>query len=375
VRQLVDPAAPPKARWWLALGLGVILALGFRATDALRERQNSRHYGSLVARQIASAAEGLVLAAQQKNISEPAQWAITYLAQGVEPRMIQISKLGGSPLESLETSQDGQVDYQKPFILTGKDAGTGIRVSVRVPASGFLGTTSRLGADFATLLLAGTLTLLMGFFFSIRSQAHALRVLTDEKLGLLELQSEQALRRDRVASILPEMREVMLATGRQLRDIFSRFEEVGRSTTHAQSNVQRARQSHHHAIQQVRKVMRAIDDLSGHCLHAEASTLNVMVQSSRQDARSSMLSARLAQQQMSEIRRKQDQIQAILHELERRLEPTAMDLDLSFHSLEETQEELRQVPEQMQEAGNRMMSQGRAFQTFDQEFESAASTK
>lgn len=352
VRQIFDPSAPARTRWLGAALAGLLLTVGLRATDSWLAERGSRQYGTLIARQLASAAEGLVLAAQQKNIPEPAAWAITYLAQGVEPRLIQISKeRGGS--EELNTSRAGVVDYRKPFTLTGKDAGAGIRIIVTLPPSGFLGTTSDLKRDAATLAVFGLLTGIFGLFLSLRATRFA-RMSVEE-------------RQRRLGQLVPELREVLLGIGRQLRDIFGRFEELGSSANEAQENVHRARQSFHQSIHSVRKVIRSIDDLAGHCIHAEAATLNVMAQSGRQDAASAILSARLAHQQMVEIRKKQEALQKLLHELERRLEPVSTDLDLSFHALKGSQQTLSEVPAEIQRTGERMTAQARIFQTLNQE--------
>lgn len=375
LRQIFDPAASSRGRWLLAFALALPVAAGVRIAGSMHSSAGSRQYAAQIARQIASAADGLVLAAQQKNIPEPAQWAVGYLAQGVEPRLIQITKLTGVPAESLDLEQPGLVELKKPFALVGTDAGSGIRIAVTLPASGFLGTTTDLGADLATLAIFMAAFLVLGLGFSAlaaKIAGESLRLsIRSMSQSVDDVRKKSDERHERLVLVLPQLREVMLAMARQLREIFGRFEVIARTTTHAHENIQRARKSHHQAIHQVRKALRSVNDLSGHCVHAEASTLNVMVQAAGQDPRQTILSARLAQQQMAEIRRKQDELQKLLHELERRLEPVAMDLDLSFHSLEETREELNQVPGDLQSAGERMAAQGRAFQSLDQEFPEA----
>jgi len=359
LRQMIDPEAPAKTRWLGALMVAALVTTSFRLLDGWMAARNNRDYGTLIARQLASAAEGLVLAAQQKNIAEPAQWAITYLAQGVEPRLIQISK-DRAASEELDLSRSGVVEYRKPFALSGKDAGAGVRIVVTLPSSGFLGTTTPLKRDLSTLAIFGLFAALIGFALSVRSDRFA-------KLTIEE-------RQKRIGLIVPELREVLLGLGRQFKELFSRFEELGSSSNEAQENIQRARTSYHQSIQSVRKVIRAIDDLNGHSLHAEASTLNVLVQSGREDVASAVLSARLAHQQLVEIRQKQTALQKLLHELEQRLEPVATDLDLSFHALRDSENTLREVPSEIQRTGERMTAQARIFQTLRQELK-AASTK
>ncbi len=357
LRQFIDPTAPASTRWKAAL-LAAALATGaIRLADSSMSERNNRDYGTLIARQLASAAEGLVLAAQQKNIPNPAHWAITYLAQGVEPRLIQISKeQAGS--EQLDTSRPGVVDYRKPLSLPGGDPESGIRILVTLPSAGFLGTTTPLKRDMATLAVVAVLTSLFGVLLSLRATRHARDSIEE--------------RQQRLGAILPELRDVLLGIGRQLKDLFSRFEELGSSSSEAQSNVARARATHHQGLRSVRKVIQAIDELNGHSLHVEASTLNVLVHSGRQDTASTVMSARLAHQQLVEMRQRQQKLQELLHELELRLEPLATDLDLSYHALQQSAQTLREVPAEIQRTGERMTAQARIFQAIRQELKAAS---
>ncbi|MFN7684648.1 MAG: hypothetical protein ACK5QT_04460 [Oligoflexia bacterium] len=355
IRQIFDPKAPPPSRWWGAVCIAALVTLFLRVADSRVAERNSREYGVLIARQLASAAEGLVLAAQQKNISEPAHWAISYLSQGVEPRLIQISKERTTSEELNENARPGVVEYRKPFALTGKDAGTGIRILVTLPRAGFLGATTPLKRDAATFAVFVFLTGFFGLALSIRAQNYT--------------RQQFEARQKRLGTIVPELREVLLAIGKQLKDIFGRFEELGNSSTEAHQNVVRARTSYHQSLQAVRKAIQAIHDLNGHGLHVEAATLNMMVQSGRQDPDSALLSARLAHEQLLDMRHRQQSLQKLLLELERKLEPVATDLDLSFHAMQQTEQTLREVPAEIQRTGERMTAQARIFQTIRQELQ------
>ncbi len=357
MRQFFDRQAPASVRWRGALlvALGVTAAL--RLTDGSLAARGNREYGTLIARQLGSAAEGLVLAAQQKKIADPAHWAVSHLAQGVEPRLIRISNETVAA-EDIDVSSTGIVDYKKPFTFAGNENSAGVRITVTLPRSGFLGTTTALRRDLATLGVAALLTCLFGVLLSLR----ATRWARESAEG----------RQRRINEVIPELRDVLLLIGRQLKDLFVRFEELGSASGDAHGNVARARESHHLSLRSVRKVIQSIDELNGHSMHVEASTLNVLAHSGRQDMRSALLSARLAHQQLVEMRQKQQKLQDLLHELELKLEPVATDLDLSFHALQQSAATLREVPGEIRRTGEHMHTQARIFQMIRQELRPAS---
>jgi len=344
LRQMLDPALPAARRWALAGGLALALTVGVRLIDDRLAERNNKNYGSIVARQLASQAEGLALAAGQKNLSDPLGWTIFHLSQGVEPRFFQFAKERVT-VEEWNLSRSGEIEVRKPLTIPGKDDGLGIRIIVQLPRTGFLGTTSSGARDFASVLIFGFLTLFFGFLLQLRSE----RFFKNAALS----------RQAQVRTQLPAMKEAMLGFGQQLREIFRKFETLGNTSREASTNIEHARDTFHKSIQATRQSLKTADELAGLCISAEVSSLNVLLEKS---GGGSAIYTRLLQQQISEVRNRCTRLQAELRALERTLEPVTTDLDVSFHAISDAQDVLRLIPDEIHVSSTRIHQQAQAFQ-------------
>ncbi len=354
LRQFLDPTASRRTRWTGAFILGLMGALLLRVVDGGLAARYSREYSAIVGRQIASQAEGLVLAASQKNISDPIGWALFQLGQGVEPRFIQVTREKGPVNEGIVIASGSEVEVTKNLALPGKAESAAVRVTVKMPSVGFLGTTTSLRRDVATGVVALLLTTLLGLFLQRRSDQDSL--------------SQSDERNQQVRSLLPPLKEVLLGIGRQLRDIFGHFERLSRSTREVQKHLHGAREGFHRSIQQSRKILKRADELSGCTIHAEAAVLNLMLESSRKSEQqdSSPYPVHVLHQQLLDIRSRASALQRDVRELEIALEPTTTDLDLGYHAVNEAASALQCVPEEIRRTGEGMTEQGRLFQKLRQ---------
>ena len=350
LRQFVDPESSARVRWAGALLCALVLTAAIRFADESIARRTSHDYGLVLGRQVASQAEGLALAAAQKNMPKPLDWALFHLAQGVEPRYLQISRQGSTLSDGVSTSKEGVIEVRKSISIPGKDERSGVRVTVTLPPARFLGTTSNLARDAATLVLFLAIAGIAGMILQVRSDAC--------------LRGAYQGRRARVVGILPELRKTVVQMGRQLRELFDQFDELSGASREAHCNVANARTRVHQSILAARKILKRADELSGRTIHAETAVLNVMVGSSRPAEKPAVTaySMHLLHQQLVEIRALCATLQTEVRELEQRLEPMATDLDISHHALSETEEALRSVPVEMEKASTQMSEQARMIE-------------
>ncbi|MEN9724147.1 MAG: hypothetical protein RJB38_2133 [Pseudomonadota bacterium] len=342
IRQFLDPEASASRRWTGAIVLAVMLTGSLRWADEALARRYQQHYGAIIARQIASQAEGLSLGAAQRNLRDPVGWTLFQLSQGIEPRYVQLSRTNGETTEGLEPSDPATVSYRKPLTIPGQSEHSGVRIHVKLPEAGFLGGTTPLSRDLRTLAVAVTLATLFGLALQLRSTQHSRALLGS--------------RQSRLGDLIPQLREVLLAVGRQLRDLFRQFEMLGSASHEALENVRRARSGFHEAIQKSRSLKKQIDHLAGLTMQAEVSALNVMLGKSS-------VPAHVLHQQITELRAFTTKAQESVRQLEIGLEPLTTDMDLSFQALKEAQNTLKAVPDEIQKTSEKMTDQAKVFQS------------
>jgi hypothetical protein len=350
LRQFFDPQASRRKRWTGAIALSLLLTLVLRTVDDGMARRYNREYGSILARQIASQAEGLALAASQKGISDPLGWALFYLGQGVEPRYVQVVREKGSVTDALVATRRGEIELRKALNIPGRDDSGGIRVTIAIPTTGFFGTTSDLSRDLMSLAVAAVIAMVIGF--ALQRRADRLQ------------QSLLVQKQERLGELVPQLKDVLLGIGQQLRDIFRHFEGLSASSRDAHENIRHARAGFHDSIQTARRILKHADDVAGCTMHAEAAVLNLMLEAGRiaEKTGTSPYPVHLLHQQILEIRSRSGRLQREVRDLERGLEPMTTDLDMGFHSLANAQESLRAVPVEIQKTSGRMTEQARIFQ-------------
>src|SRR4051812_7525064 len=80
---------------------------------------HQKRIGLVWARQVASQVEALTLKAREARERDPIGWAVNYLAQGAEPRLLRLSKaqeseLNSQPVENYAVDREsGSFEYFK----------------------------------------------------------------------------------------------------------------------------------------------------------------------------------------------------------------------------------------------------------------------
>ena len=133
------------------LGLAAGVTTGIYLVDA--EQWNLYQSRSALnwARQISAQAEGMAFSARQKGEADPIGWAVNFLTQGNEPRIMKVKKV---ILADDEADENSQISSPKTFtytkLFTAEDK-TGIRVEIALDYVGFLGAKTRIANDLLVL--------------------------------------------------------------------------------------------------------------------------------------------------------------------------------------------------------------------------------
>ena len=347
MRQFIDPRSSRLVRWSGAVICSLILTLVVRLTDQEMTDRANADYSLALARQVASQAEGLALAASQKKIPDPVGWAAFQLGQGVEPRQIQVSPMRGTVLDSTGTNDDGSVEVIKSMNVPDSAQMGGVRITITGPVAHSTGSGKAMSEDLYSGLVFLAIALILGMFLEIRSIRHFSR--------------EKHLRLEGISELTPQLRESLLSVGRKIRDIFEHVEVLSAASRDAHENVAHARNLCHDSIQRVRKVLKGVDELSGWTLHAEAAVLNLMLESSKHQGSDpqSFHKIHLLHQQLLELRGKTAGLQNEVRQLEQGLEPVTTDLDIGYEAIAEAQESLRLIPEEIGETTSQITDQAR----------------
>ena len=152
---------------WTAL---VLLFTTVRATN-WREENALR-----LSRQVATQAEGLMLSSRMKGEKDPLAWTILQLSQGVEPRVIRISRTDPEELGSRSENWSLSDDHTRLMYIKkiGSDEKSGaVLIEVDAPAPGFLGAFSKPASDLLVVVFF-SVHLLIGYLaWRARQALHA----------------------------------------------------------------------------------------------------------------------------------------------------------------------------------------------------------
>ncbi|MCM2323621.1 MAG: hypothetical protein NDJ90_10215 [Oligoflexia bacterium] len=163
------------------------LLLGVFHLDRRRAQGHETVTALRWARQITSQAETMALSARSRGEKDSLKWAVDYLTQGVEPRIIRVNRFASLPADGsgdlevfrLDRSR-GVFDYSRVIDHANR---SGIRVLLDVGFSGFLGARSRLANDLSLAAFFAAAALLLHFLvvplFARKSDEQALAPVQD----------------------------------------------------------------------------------------------------------------------------------------------------------------------------------------------------
>ena len=347
------------------LGAYGITAIAYRA-DQVRYQTHQSEELFRWAKQVAIEAEGLATHARSQGNPDPAGWAIGFLGQAVEPRIMKVSKL-----RKLDTSGDNEyanLDLSRLQYEFGKVAtpenGEGFLVRIYLSYRGFLDARSKLGND---VTFAGFLAMCffgfwggLGFFFKSRQKGSEAEALPEGHEPAVSIQPQFSS---------PEFRERLLKGRENLTQLGAEFREIVRGTHHLTTAAVKSRDAVRGMRDGLHKRIGAIhanraELKEGRQLFNEAEALLRQITPKAGLAKRDVLALTALVQRMSEAHQRTE---AVVRDLEVGLEPMATDADLAFHSYSDLFQVTARMNQHITQTKETLIAQARLTQEMTQE--------
>lgn len=341
---------------YTAIGVALAATLAAYWADSAQSNRSQQETALRWARQISSQAEGMAFAARMKNESDPIAWAVQYLAQGMEPRIMRISKLTQAPGQGKETYElDPKTfvfSYSRVFL---PETGQGVSIYIQMPYLGFLGARSRLAQD-AMVILFFALTL--GLVLLIQRRPAAAAQADDAALAEF---------REIALTGIGEAKALLRQQGYQIRDLVREAQNLAVAASKSRDSLKALRDRLHGGINQARSRQRFLKELESSAQIAEVLALNLVLEASRSGAPSAP-SAEELHRLIQKMKRASSGMGQALHRLELELEPVAADADQAFHSYDEVFKSTQGMDAHIDKTRETLMGQARQIQEFNQKF-------
>lgn len=318
-----------------------------------------------LARQTAYQAGGLVYGARARGERDPVGAAAEALSQGVEPRMIFVSKVrSGSRVDTQEYSRLDAglslLEYTK--ILTPED-GTGVRVKVVVPYAGFLGARSPFEQDLT----------LLGFFGLFFALCWALASGGVLRFGAAHAREEgptlQEQRKPKVEDWAVRAREGLAELGSRIREVIRHAGLQAKAAARSHSYVASLRNRMHGALEEVHQGRGVLSDARVAVERAQvaAMTAATTVHSLGPEARPVLVKILRLKQKIEEIKVALERGSLAMERVESQVEPWVTDADLAFHAHGEIAALTGELREKIQRTSASLRAQSRLIEGFAEE--------
>ena len=276
------------------------------------------------AKQIAAETDGMAFAARAKGETDPIGWATGLLAQGVEPRIMQVTKihLDYTPEtpEIFETKLEEQV-FEFSKVLTPED-GMGVKIKIRLDYPGFLGTHTRLESD---IRLAALFT--MSFFLAFFS--------TSGVFGLAR--KGDPFLKPLVLAWASEAKSLLTQLGMHIREMVREATLLTRAVGKSRDTVSSLRENIHARINEIHQARKVFSDAKALTAEAEKTALSIAIEANRLGPDGNRV-AELAQSLHSAVKRLlqiNQSAETSIIRVQQELEPWATDADVSFHAYDD----------------------------------------
>lgn len=300
------------------------------------------------ARQVTTQLESMSLTAREKGEEDPLGFAVDFLTQGIDPRLLRVTKLPPESPQSLNPETysldraSGIFDYSK--VLTPEDR-AGVRIQFDAGAAGFipgfLGTRSPFAQD-ALLATLFSMVFSLGYLSTRPRRSAGTRPskILDEAFPLQLIQGAPDIGDWHASS-----KTSLTTLGTRVRDLLK----------HAQGVTGAARQSREHAKALRTRIHGGIKDL-----HSSRRDLKKAVKLATQGAalaQDPTLSALLA-----DIRAACERGDQAVVTLEQSLEPWSTDADLALESFDGVTQASKEMAAQIQGAKECLVEQAKLLQ-------------
>jgi|GEM_PF-6156692 len=339
------------------LAAGICVAARTLDTEARAARMQADSYRW--ARQIATQAEGLMLSARLDKQKDPLAWAVNFLAQGEEPRVMRISRSQFPDLQGLERSRFDPRSGMFEFVrILDSDSQAGVQIKIENRPVGFLGVPSLFTSDLLTLLLFG-----MTFLSAVALSARLPYFGRDDAA----LKVAEAFR-ERVLIWVGDARQVLVTLGTRVRNLIREAQKLAESSALSRDLVHQIREKTHSGIRGANHARKELDELDYLCRLIEVLALNLRIQMERGSAsrEASVTGEELhiaIKKLKAQTRLSRERVIAI----ERELEPISADADQAVEAFEAVAASVEALDGCINQTKESLLRQARDIQGFTRE--------
>ncbi len=334
----------------LSITLALLATTGTVLLDRQRSDVHQSRTGLAWARQIATQAWGMTLKAKEAGTLDPLNWAVSYLAQGEEPRLIKITKM---PLDDdalqvpesfLLDNVNGLFEYTKVF---APEESAGIRIQLNIGYTGYLGTKS----GFANDLLV-SLTLFIYFVASVLA--------TGRYFGF----GGSARLRNEVSECVGRAKTQLAHLGGNIREMVRQAQRLAQHAMRTQKFVGDLRENIHTGLTRIHDSGKLFDGADQISSRAESVALSAMIEANRIGGEASRIAA-MAEELHRAILKLRDinhQGKTLILDIEKQIEPWSTDADVAFHSYDEVRETAQVLSAQITKTTASLVGQAKLIQ-------------
>jgi hypothetical protein len=314
------------------------------------------------ARQVASQAEGLTLQAREAGEKDPVGWAVGYLAQGVEPRLVRITRVEIPGLTSQEPESfaldgdEGLFEYAKLLV---PESGIGVRINISLGYAGFFGTKTRLGSH----LLAAALFALW-FLVAFLSTGHF--------FGF----NDTRVIREMVGRWLKGAKAQLTQHGIHVREMVRQAQRLAVSSHRARDRVGDLRMKIHaglHELHDTRKTFTDVDTVAARAETLASEATSEAIRLGPNGKRIAELTSDIHRCLVA-MRAANRKSQEMVANLEKKIEPWSTDADEAFHSFDEVKDATQALGKHIRGTTETLLGQAKLIQGLNLELNGGAPT-
>ncbi len=298
--------------------LATLVSILIYNADLYFARTSVKNLSLQLARQIATQAESLSLVAQERNTPDPVAWAATYLNQGTEPKVFEISKIKGTSFQERENygfyPHDLIFKYFK--IIKSEDL-SAIQMVIHLNYNGFLGSKSRMTNDaFLLFFFLGCISLI---YFILKP--HDLHTVED---------SESL--RSKLKPWLQEAKKLLAFLGIRIRDFLKFAEKIIQATIKSRDSLESLKERIHSELYEMEEGRTLIQEAEKLAVDAEAKVLNLIIETAQWGDKGKAFSAQAEElhKLVQKIRQLCQKTESKLRHLETQIQPWSTDLDIAY---------------------------------------------
>ncbi len=333
-----------------------------QAAGATQHKEEALRWG----RQISAQAEGLYLYARQKEERDPTGWLISYLAQGVDPRVMKIVRwdFGDTELADATVQSENYFYYSDKHLFEylkrlSHEEPVGIKIQIDLPYRGFLGSASKARNDLSVaIVFAAVLSLVLSLRARLtrrESEEPAVAYQSSE----VETSAQPSLNPALIQEWIKDARSVLTALSGQVRDVLKDAKNLAMNASQSYEATRKLREGLHHELNEIHQGRKMMKEFEAHAVKCEAIVLNMLIDASRKGpAGNSFLKAGDEIHQVLKLMRARAQAaEKAFGRLEVDMEPITTDADIAFHSYRDFFKTTRAMDAHIQSTSASIMSQ------------------